>query len=69
MEPLNKGHVGTRTRRTNKGFLYLEVKMYWYNRNWDKLYIDLSFIERFSLFGVSFIGGSTVCVPTIINKK
>ena len=33
--------------------------MSWYNRNWDE---DLSFIERCSLFRVSLIGGSTVCV-------
>ena len=30
-----------------------------HNRIWDK-YIDLCFIERCSLFGVSSIGGSTV---------
>ena len=35
--------------------------MYWYNRYLDE-YIDLSFIERCSLFGVSFIRGSTVYV-------
>ena len=38
-----------------RGFLYSEVKMYWYNRNWK-----LSFIERCYIFGVSFIRGSPV---------
>ena len=47
-----------------RGFHYLEVKMYWYNRNWDE-YVDLYFIERCSLFGVSFIRGSTVHQGTL----
>ena len=62
MEPPNRRRVGTRSFVLYRGFLYLEVKIYWYNRNWDE-YIDLSFIERCSLFGVSFIGGSSVYFP------
>ena len=45
MEPLYKGHAGTR------GVLYSEVKLY------TKV---VSFIERCPLFGVSFIRGATV---------
>ena len=42
--------------------------MYWYNRNWD----ELSFIERCSLFRVSFIGFSTAAnlvMTIIINPR
>ena len=35
--------------------------MYRYNRNWDQ-YISFVLIERFPLFGVSFIGGSIVSI-------
>ena len=58
VEPPNKGHVGTRSF-----ILYREVS---YIRRLKCTGIikigrvDLSFKERCSLFGVSFIGGSTV---------
>ena len=58
VEPPNKGHVGTRSF-----VLYREVSFIRMLKCTGIIGIgrvDLSFIERSSLFGVSFIGRSTV---------
>ena len=72
VEPPNKGHVGTRSFGD-----YREIPFIWRLRLEYSPYLDLkcngiigiglSFIERCSLFGVSFIGGSTVLCPCAIQ--
>ena len=55
VEPLNKGHVGMRSFVHHR-----EVPFIWRLKCNGIIGIGLSFIERFSLFGVSFIEGATV---------
>ena len=62
MEPPNKGHVGTRSFGH-----YREIPFIWRLKCNGIIGIGLSFIERCSLFRVSFIGGSTVLCPCAIQ--
>ena len=55
VEPPSKGHVGTRSFGN-----YGEIPFIWRLKCNGIIGIGLSFIERCSLFRVSFIGGSTV---------
>ena len=50
MEPQNKGHIKTRSFRE---VLYLEVKIYWYNSNWDE-YRFVLFREVFFIWSVLY---------------
>ena len=69
VEPPNKGHVGTRSF-----VLYRVVSFIWRSKCTGIILgrVDLSCIERFPLFRVSFIGGSTVLCffsnPYVHNK-
>ena len=56
VEPPSKGHV-----RTRSFVHYREIPFIWRLKCNGIIGIGLSFIERCSLFGVFFIGGSTVC--------
>ena len=60
MEPPNKGHVGTKSY-----VLYRKVSFI--RRLKCTGIVDLSFIERFPSFGVSFVRGSTVQVFQALN--
>ena len=62
MEHPNKGHVGTRSFT-----LYEEVSFIRRLKCTGIRQVDLFFIERFPLFRVSFIGGSTVLIIVPIN--
>ena len=65
VKPPNKGHVGT-----GSFVLYREVSFIWRSKCTGVIGIGtirFAFIERCSLFGVSFIGGSTVYID-YVNK-